>query len=258
MALALIAGLLVVSSCRKKPKDDDHNHNNNGATTGNLTVEFEAVVDTNALVFNTKNYINANGDTFTVSVFKYYVSNFVLTKADNSTYTVPNSYYLVNHNSSNSFTITLPNVPVANYKSMTFLLGVDSAKNLINNNTGDLDPSYGMYWPWNQGYIMAKFEGASPQSGSSTKALLYHVGGFSGVNNTIKNINMNFGGLTADVDGSHVPNVHIKVDIAEWFKNPATINVATTHTIHMPGTMAKMMADNYADMFMLHHIHNGH
>jgi hypothetical protein len=42
----------------------------------------------------------------------------------------------------------------------------------------------------------------------------------------------------------------------EWFKNPSAINLATLHTIHMPGANAKLIANNYADMFSVEHIHN--
>jgi hypothetical protein len=40
------------------------------------------------------------------------------------------------------------------------------------------------------------------------------------------------------------------------FKNPTTVNFATLNTIHMPGANAKTIADNYADMFSVEHIHN--
>jgi len=52
------------------------------------------------------------------------------------------------------------------------------------------------------------------------------------------------------------PKIHFKTDISEIFKTPNTINLATTYNVTMPGPMAKMIADNYADMITVEHIHN--
>ncbi len=242
-------------SCKKDPVEPEDNHTHE-ATEGTLELEFEAMVDTNALVFNTQNYLNANGDTFNVSLFKYYISNVVLTKSDNSTYTVPNSYYLVTHNGTSNPVVSIGGVPNGTYKAITFLIGVDSARNVSGVQSGALDPVNGMFWSWSSGYIMAKMEGTSPQSGNASKALKFHVGGFSGVNNTLKTVSPSFGTSTATINGEHGSTLHIKTDLSEWFKTPNTVSFATMHTVHMPGTMAKMIADNYADMFSVEHIHN--
>ena len=137
--LAIIAlTSLLVFSCKKDPVEP-HEHDPE-PTTGSLKIEFEAMVDTSALVFNTKNYLNANGDTFNVSVFKYYISNIVLTKSDNSTYTEPNSYHLIDHSNASSLVVTIPDVPNGEYKGITFMIGVDSIRNVSGVQSGDLDP----------------------------------------------------------------------------------------------------------------------
>jgi hypothetical protein len=41
----------------------------------------------------------------------------------------------------------------------------------------DLDVANGMYWMWNSGYIMAKMEGTSNQSGATNKNLKFHIFG---------------------------------------------------------------------------------
>lgn len=214
------------------------------------------MVGSNALVLNTQDYLNANGDTFKVSMFKYYISNVVLTKSDNSTYTIPNSYYLVSHTGTANPVVSIGGVPNGTYKAITFLIGVDSARNVSGVQSGALDPVNGMFWSWSSGYIMAKMEGTSPQSGNATKALKFHIGGFSGVNNSLRTVSPSFGTNVATINGEHGSSIHFKADLSEWFKTPNVINFATAHTIHMPGSMAKMMADNYADMFSLDHIHN--
>src|SRR5262245_7000223 len=52
-------------------------------------------------------YDNHLGDKFTVSLFKYYISNVVLIGSDNTTFTEPESYHLIDHfGGKESFTIT--------------------------------------------------------------------------------------------------------------------------------------------------------
>ncbi len=225
-------------------------------TTGNLKLHFEAMVGDSSLVFSTQTYTNQAGNTFNVSLFKYYISNVKVTKMDNSVWIEPNSYHLVDHSDDPSTTITIPNVPFGNYKAIEFMLGVDSVRNVSGAQTDALDPINGMFWSWSSGYIMAKFEGTSPQSTATGNALKFHVGGFSGVNKTMKIINPSFNGDTAKVSSTVSPEIHISSNLLEWFETPTTIDFSTTNTVHMPGSSANTVANNYADMFMVEHIHN--
>ena len=248
---------LTVISCKKDPVDPEPTPAPApAATTGSLKVEFEAMVDTNSLVFDTQNYVNANLDTFKVSIFKYYVSNVVLTKSDNSTYVVPNSYFLVDHKVTGKNIVTLTGVPIANYKSIQFILGVDSTRNVSGAQEGALAQSNNMFWSWSTGYIFAKMEGTSPQSGNSSKTLAFHIGGFSGANNALKTINLSFGSSTANVSATVTPEVHLKCDLSKWFKGTHTITFATQHSIMMPGMNALKIAANYSNMFSFEHVHN--
>lgn len=253
-----IASITVLfTSCKKDPdKEVAPAPTTPAATTGSITLNFEHMVDTNAFTLNTVNYVTANNDTVYFTKFKYYVSNVKFTKSDGSVFSEPESYHLIDEATASSKTFSVSNVPFGNYTSVSFIIGVDSTRNVSGSQTGALDPANGMFWSWSSGYIMAKLEGHSNQSGSSSKDILYHVGGFSGTNSVLKNVSPSFNGSTANVSSSVNPEIHLKCDISEWFKNPTVVNVATTHTIHMPGAMAKTIADNYADMFSVEHIHN--
>lgn len=257
--LLVVILALLLGSCKKDPKEPANNNNNNSSntsTTGKLILSFEAMFGDSVLVFNNKTYITQNGDSVNISTFKYYISNIQLIKTDNSTYTVPESYLLVNHNASGSMaSFTLSNIPVGQYKGIKMLIGVDSARNVSGAQTDALDPSNGMFWSWSTGYIMMKLEGTSPQVGWTSKTFQFHIGGFSGTYNVLKWINPSFNLATADVSSSVTPEIHFKTDISEIFKTPNTINLATTFQV-TTGPFAKMMADNYADMITVEHIHN--
>jgi hypothetical protein len=256
LSIALVLGFV---ACKKDKKDPAPTAPAPAPTQtyGNLKIEFENVVDTSELQFNT-NYLNQKGDTFKVTTFKYYISNIVVTKNDNSTYTEANSYHLVDHSNPATSLITLTNVPTGSYKSVSFVLGVDSARSAggATVQVGDLANSGNMYWPWNSGYIMLKFEGTAPKSGASAKAITYHIGGYSGVNKAQRNFTFNFSATTANVSTSVSPQIHLQADVLELFKTPNIVDFATLHTVHMPGASAKTMADNYADLIHFEHVHN--
>ncbi len=237
-----IAALITaaISSCKKEDvTPHDHHH-------GTLMLQFENKVGANPLVLNSTKYTN-NTDTFTVSTFNYYISNVILTATDNTIYSETDSYHLVKADEAGSLHIILEDVPLKSYSSITFMIGVDSLKNVSGAQSGALDPSNGHFWSWNSGYIMAKLEGNSPQSTATGNKILFHVGGFMGANNAIKTVNLPLS-TSANVSESISPEVFIKADLAEWFA-PNAIKFATTNTIHMPGVPAKMIADNYANMF---------
>ena len=245
----LLALPLMVTSCKKETAedtDDDHVH----GTTGSVEVSFSNYVGDSILILDTKDYLNANGDTFSVSKLNYYISNVKLTASDNSVFSETESYHLLQASDAASLKFNLVGLPEKNYTSITFTLGVDSLRNVSGAQTGALDPTKGMFWNWNSGYIMAKMEGMSPQSGDAMGMLMLHVGGFSGANNVLKTITINFPS-SINVNHHAMPQVKLKADLAQWFKSPETIDFATTYMIHMPGASAKKVADNYADMFSL-------
>lgn len=251
----LLFTAITIASCKKDP-DEVIPTPTPVATTGSLALHFENMVGDSALVLDTKQYVNANNDTFNVTKFNYYISNIKLTRSDLSVYTESESYHLLESSDPASLELMLPNVPVGNYVGIQFTIGVDSARNVSGAQTGELDPANGMFWSWLSGYIMAKFEGTSPQSTATGNNLIFHVGGFTGANSTLKTVSPSFNSETANVSATVIPEIHFKTDLAEMFTTPTNVNFATLNTIHMPGANAKIIADNYANMFSVEHIHN--
>lgn len=262
LVLLSFFSVLFVSSCKKDKDTDDL------TGTGSITIEFDNIANGNNLVLGNK-YINANGDTMTFSMFDYYISNIVLVKSDGSTYTVSkdNSYFLIKESVSTSQEITLSNIPAGDYTSVKFVIGVDSLKSTapVSERTGVLDPAgagAGMYWAWNSGYIFVKVEGESPQAPLSggTHPFQYHIGLYGGYSsptlNNIKTVTLSDAdGDKASIRKTQTPHVHILVDIMEMFKSPTAVSVAANPLVH-GSSFSATIANNYADMFKIDHIHN--
>jgi hypothetical protein len=264
LLFALFISVFAFNAC----KDDDDDDAVTGF--GEVEIEFDNRAGDDALVFGTE-YTNAAGEKLKFSTFDYYVSNIVLVKADGSEYTVPqnDSYFLIKHDDPDSRTIKLSDVPAGDYTGLRFLIGVDSAKSVspIDQRTGVLDPAgaaSGMYWSWNAGYIFVKIEGTSPAApldpGTNDNTFQYHTGLFGGYDsptlNNLKTVDMAVPDEAARVrQGEEAPHFHLYVDVLEMFANPTTISVATNPTSHA-GPYSKTVADNYADMFSIDHVHN--
>lgn len=253
----LLCSLFIFSFCKKDKKTNTLPEPTPEANLASVVLEFQPKVDTFNLVFN-KNYVNAKGDTFSVTKFKYFISNIVLTKADNTTYTEVESFHLVQHTSNASASFILNNVPFATYKSISFRVGIDSIRNVSGVQSGDLDPanSSDMYWNWSSGYIFVKLEGSSPKSGATNKRFEYHIGGYGGVNRTQRDFSFNFGAETLVAGSTSKPILKFKTNVNEIFQKPNVIDLSKSFNILGPGANAKMIADNYADMISFDKLQN--
>lgn len=244
----LLLIILFSMGCRKKedPKPPVTN-------PPSLSLSFKNMVGADTLTLETASYTNAHGDTFNVSMYKYYISNIVLTKEDGSTFTDTNGYYLVDAEKPLSREIKINNIASGSYTKIQFLVGVDSIRNVSGAQTGALDPFYGMFWDWNSGYIMAKLEGTSPQSPNVSKQFVYHIGGFNGPDNVLKTVELSFPNKAVVVSNSHTV-IQINSDILEWFKTPSTISIFNFPGAMNGGKPARTLSDNYADMFTVQYV----
>lgn len=259
LPLIVLGTALFFNACKKEETVD--------TTPGTVEVELDHRWGTQVFNFN-QAIVTPAGDTATFTAFKYYVSNIKLLKDDGTEYALPNSYYLVNHDSAISKAIKLSNVPAGSYKGVTFSIGVDSLKNVspLDQRTGVLDPAgagKGMYWAWNSGYIFVKLEGISPSAPLDTptqkRRFWYHIGGFGGYSsktiNNLKTVTLKSTTTSATVNGSTNPTFHLIVDVKEFFQDPTALSIKN-YPVVMFAPYSTTIAENYKDMIRLDHIHN--
>jgi hypothetical protein len=241
--LGALLGMALAASCNDKEAPT-------AEMTGTVKLSFSNVVNTSPLVLNTQTYTNPAGENYTISKFKYYITNIEVSNGSTKA-TEKDSYHLVDQSiaSSQSFTV---NMGVSNYTTLSFLLGVDSTRNVSGAQTGALDPLNDMFWTWNSGYIMAKMEGNSPVSAQPNNKVEYHIGGFKGATSVLKKITLTMpAGKILDVREGKTSEIKITADFARWWQNPNSITIAALPVCTTPGTQAKQIADNYANMFTL-------
>ena len=258
--LLFAAGSVALASCKK---DDTPEYNPN--IKADLTVEFDNIAGAADLQLNTGTYTNSSGENFKVTKLKYYVSNFKLTNVDGSVYTVPQDscYFLVDESDASTHEPLL-HVPEGEYKTLSFVLGVDSLRNTmdVSHRTGALDPTGAgadMYWTWNSGYIFFKMEGTSASSPMGGM-FQYHIGGFGGYSSpTINNIKT----ITLDLTAKGTPkvksgkdtNIHLMVDVLKMFTGTTNVSIAA-HPMVMFDPYSTNIAGNYANMINHDHTEN--
>ena len=200
-----------------------------------------------------KVYNNSKGESFKVSVFKYFIGKITLKKPDGSQVSFED-YYLVN--SPDSESITINNVPSGSYSSISFEIGIDSssqAKKHVPGSALDRTVNPDMIWIWGNDYLFFKLTGTSPSS--SDGKFGYDITGYSKSNNTLQTISSDFGSLL-EIRPNAVPNIHYYVDVLEVFKNPVDISISTLPAVNKEGSDAVKVSNNYKDIFQFKHIEN--
>lgn len=241
---------LSLGACRKKdlPKID--------STFGAINLNIKNVVDTAELILNRPAlYVLNNGDSFSISTYNYYLSNFVFTDEHGNQFAEQESYHLVRASDTSSLHFTINNVPFEQYTSVEFLIGVDSVRNFSGAQSGALDPGFGMIWSWNTGYIMAKMEGYSPQVPSPDHLLSFHIAGYKGQYNVLQKVKINLS-TKAIVSSNKTPIIRMQSDLATWFSSFTFPGFAKLYSVGSEGINAYSIAQSYSAMMSVSKVEN--
>jgi len=122
--------------------------------------------------------IDSVGNLHEIDVFRCYLSDFDFLKNGKVVWAESASFHLLDMNDSTTMDLSF-NIPIEiETDSFRFRLGIDSLTSVSGAYGGDLDPTRGMYWTWNNGYIHWKIEGHSLASSAPDGAFEFHLGGY--------------------------------------------------------------------------------
>ncbi|MES2430552.1 MAG: MbnP family protein [Bacteroidota bacterium] len=220
----------------------------------NIKIYFANTVAGERLLLG-KSYTNPFKEKYTISRLKYYITNVSFKTTQNKVIYEKDSYHLIAETEEGmevdqtEFSLSLK---PGTYQSISFLIGVDSIKNVSGAQTNALDPLNGMFWAWNTGYIMFKLEGNSPQSKSLDNKVEYHIGGFKGVNNVLRRVELDL--QPQVIKKGNNTEIVIKADIDKLWKQGKNIRITEIPVCTTEGTDAVKIADNYSKIFSIHSI----
>lgn len=122
-------------------------------------------------------YALPNGDSVRVAAFRCYLSSLQAWAGDKPL-GAPSPPQLLDLDDPASLRLVLPVPASTRPDALSFQLGIDSLTNVSGALGGDLDPTLGMYWAWQSGYINVKLEGSSPLCPTRHNAFQFHLGGY--------------------------------------------------------------------------------
>jgi len=227
--------------------------NNEATVTGTAKLVISIFNEGEPLELDTSTYTNSAGNEYTISEFKFYLSNVKLRNTTSGELFIePESYHLVERlPDTHIYEIEIPNVPLTTYNELEFAIGVDNAQNYSLDNIGALDPSNNMAWDWNTGYKFLLLEGRFTAQNQEQAGLVFHIGGDS-----------NFKRLTLPTNeqftfNSNTPTEFIiDVEVSQIFKDPTTIDFNLNNVV-MFDTIANKVSANYAkNAFTLRQVSN--
>jgi len=218
------------------------------AQKNKLTITFINSINKSPVILDSISYKNCWNENFTISKLKYYISNIQLKTTLNNIESEEDSYHLIDEadTASKSFSFY---VPAATFSSLSFLIGVDSLKNVSGAQINALDPLNAMFWTWNTGYIMFKLEGNSPQSTSINNKIEYHIGGFCGINKVLRKVYLKLIDLNPSIKKKGSTEIIIGVDIGKIWDAQHNISISNTPVCATPSALAATIADNYIKGF---------
>lgn len=236
---------LIFSSC-SKDKDD---------SPVNISFSFTHNWDGNTVTnsdFNTIQYSNVNGEDLSIEKLRYLISNITFRKTNGETVVIE-GYNLVDvTNNTNTIYTLSEHILTGTYSNVSFTFGFNNDDNY--QNYIDLNSVL-----WNVpmmlggGYHFMQLEGKFINNSSIKTGYAYHA--IRAVDNSGSEQVFQDTFFTVNLGAVEITNnatIEIKMNIAEWFKNPNQWDLNVLGNMLMPNFNAQiMMHDNGQNVFSI-------
>lgn len=119
-----------------------------------------------------------SGDSILINSLRFYLSYIQLCNDSFTAGSALKTHYLIDAANPASQKVNVLFNSDLKFNAIRFIIGIDSATNYRGASEGELDPTNGMYWTWQSGYINFKLDGRSNLSSSRNKEFSLHLGGY--------------------------------------------------------------------------------
>jgi hypothetical protein len=172
-----------------------------------------------------------------ISQLKFYLSQFQFIKNNKIVYSEQNSFHLLDFSQKETLNIKLSVPENIDYDTFQFFVGVDKETNNNGISDGDLDPSKGMYWSWQTGYINIKIEGKSKECNTRKNEFAFHLGGFLDDSYTYNSIGFSI---------KNKDSISIGLDLEKLFSE---VDFSKKCQIMIPGMSAVVLQNQFSKIF---------
>ncbi len=209
------------------------------AQQGTATLQFRPLYNAQQVVPGKKVFNPKTNDSLRIDVLRFYISDICFYKHD-SLVASDSLHHLVDMEHPGSLRIACAFSKPVIYDQVKFNIGVDSLTNVSGVSGGDLDPTKGMYWAWQSGYINFKLEGYSPQCKTRHQKFQYHIGGYMAPFATLQQV-----GLPCS-NGKNELQLEINLDA---FLN--ALDFSTCSEVMSPGEQAVKLSRQLSSLFRI-------
>ncbi|MEM7103320.1 MAG: MbnP family protein [Bacteroidota bacterium] len=206
----------------------------------NLSVNFKPTFNGEPLVL-TDDEADLSGKDIQIETFRFYISKVELLNGGEIVYEEPNSFHLLDVSNPLSLNLSLnfefnAQNPITHLK---FQIGIDSLTNVSGAFGGDLDPSNGMYWTWQSGYINFKLEGVAAECPARHNRFQFHIGGYQGPYKALQ---------TVSLPVANIEEVNIQLRLEDFM---GKINLEETYQVMSPNKISHELAILLPSMFSI-------
>ncbi len=202
-------------------------------TTVHLT--FKPIFNNSIYLFDDTTAYTKDSLKTKIEVLKFYISNLSFLK-NNRVLAKEKKAYLIDGIKLNNI-VTKINKKI-NFDAIQFNLGIDSFTNVSGALGGDLDPTKGMYWTWQNGYINLILEGQSYEPDYNKKQFQFHLGGYTYPYNCLQTVLLK------------TKNKHIQIGL-DMALVMQTIALEKSNKIMSPSLEAFALLNKIANLFFI-------
>jgi hypothetical protein len=238
-----IALILIIAISAFSCKDDDESVPTPVSVNFNFTQNWDGSDIQNSDFENTQ-YVNAFGTQQSISKLVYLISDITFTDAGGTMYDA-GDFNLINAREGTNLSFT-PNVqvPPGDYL-LSFTFGFDDEDNIDGaypelNQTAE--GPWGVPAPLGGGYHYMRLEGKYKDTAGTDVGYAYHAIRANDMTmNPLLLEDTSFVVNLGQVAVSNTTNIEVKMNVAEWFKNPSTWDLNTLFASLMPNFEAQKM-----------------
>lgn len=182
----------------------------------------------------------AGGDSLALHSLRMYLGHFVVVQNGQAAPAGADEYFLPDLEEPASLHLHLDLPTGGRFDSLRFELGVDSLTNTGDVRGGALDPTRGMYWTWQSGYINVKLEGFCSRSAARNHDFQFHLGGYLPPHATVQTVQLALPGSGRAV---------LALDLEPFFRQ---VDWAARHHIMSPSAEAGKLSAVLSQSFRLY------
>lgn len=175
----------------------------------------------------------------TIETLKFYISGIAFMNKGQTVFSEHNSFHLMDFSKKDKYQLVLEKPIEQPYDHIRFYLGIDSVTNVSGAMGGDLDPTKGMYWTWQNGYVNFKLEGTSSLCQTRHQEFQFHLGGYQYPYSTLQEVVLRTGNLN---------EIDIRLDLEKIIDS---LNLSLTNKIMSPSEEAVALSSIVANAFSI-------